>query len=305
MIEKGKSELNKQTLLAKFTHYLQGFAISAEEFLSKITGVSELLVEKNSNQYQFAHNKFRDYLAAKEIERCKTPHLLVEQGENSQWQDTTLFYIEIVENPSLIIQELVDAWALDRAYDCLRRLDHKKYAPPITAKLKDIEQQIRKLRYQKLEEYMMSGQWREADQLTYKVMIGVLGKEYGRWFESEELLNFPCGDLLKIDGLWVKSSGGKFGFSIQKEIIKKCGYKLDGNYPTSEVWDDFCHEVGWRDKKTRNSYPPLYTLDINTKAGALPALRKGGTGHLGKVLLVEGRGGRVSSLASRLVDCSR
>lgn len=298
MIEKGKSELDKQTLLAKFTHYLQGFAISAEEFLSKITGVSELLVEKNSNQYQFAHNKFRDYLAAKEIERCKTPHLLVEQGENSQWQDTTLFYIEIVENPSLIIQELVDAWALDRAYNCLRRLDHKKYALPIATKLKDIEQQIRKLRYQKLEEYMMSGQWREADELTYKVMIGVLGKEYGRWFKSEELLNFPCEDLLKIDRLWLQYSKingvSKFGFSVQKEIIKKCGRKLDGSYlPSDEIWDDFLDEVGWRDKREEKWQDLTYTLDINTKIGTLLYVRLMGLREL------------ISSLASRLVDCSR
>ena len=140
-------------------------------------------------------------------------------------------------------------------------------------------------------------------------MIGVLGKEDGSWFEPEEFLNFPCEDLLRIDGLWLQYSQingvSKFGFSLQKEIIKKCGYKLDGNYPTSEVWDDFCHEVGWRDKKTRTPYPPLYTLDVDTKTGALPALRKGGTGHLGKALLVEGRGGRVSSLSSRLLNCSR
>lgn len=280
MIDKGKSELDKQTLLAKFTHYLQGFSISAEEFLSRITGVSELLVEKNYNQYQFAHNKFRDYLAAKEVERCKNTHLLVEQGENSQWQDTTFFYVEIMENPSFILQELVDAWALDRAYNCLRRLDHRKYAPPIAAKLKEIEQQIRELRYQKLEEYLMSGQWREADELTYKVMIEVLGKEYGRWFDTEELLNFPCEDLLKIDRLWVKYSQGKFGFSVQKEIIKKCGYKLDGNYPGDEIWYDFCNEVGWRDKKTKEWHDPTFTLDINTKIGTLPGVDELGGGVL-------------------------
>ena len=271
MIDKGKSELDKETLLAKFTSYLQGFSIGAEEFLSRITGVSELLVEKNHNQYQFAHNKFRDYLAAKEIERCKTTNLLVEQGENSQWQDTTLFYVEIVENPGVILQELVDAGALDRAYNCLRRLDRKKYTPPVKTKLKDLEQQIRQLRYTKLEEYLMSGRWEEADELTYTVMIGVLGKEYGKWFEREELLNFPCEDLLKIDKLWVKSSCGHFGFSVQKEIYlsPQIGGIADGKYPGDKIWYAFCEEVGWREQGEWE-LPPSYTLDINTKIGTLP-----------------------------------
>jgi hypothetical protein len=270
----GESELDKSTVLAKLTEYLQGFPVSAEEFLSRITRISELLIEKGSNKYQFAHNKFRDYLAAKEIERCKNSHLLVEQGENSQWQDTTFFYVEIVENPTIILQELVNNEALDRAYNCLRKLDNRKYTPPIAAKLKDIEKQICELRYTKLEEYMQAGQWQEADELTYTVMIGVLRKEVGDYFIQEELLNFPCEDLLKIDGLWLKYSQvnglSKFGFSVQKEIIKKCGYKLDGSDPPLKVLYDFSHEVGWRDKKTEKWRASTYTLDRSTKVGSLP-----------------------------------
>ena len=125
--------------------------------------------------------------------------------------------------------------------------------------------------YQKLEEYLKNGQWEEADNETYRVMIEVLGKEQVDWFRrAEELLNFPCEDLLTIDGLWVQHSQGKFGFSVQKEIIKKCGYKLDGSDPPSEVLYNFLDRVGWRDKKTDEWQDYICTLDINTKIGTLP-----------------------------------
>ena len=127
--------------------------------------------------------------------------------------------------------------------------------------------------YQKLEEYLKNGQWEEADNETYRVMIEVLGKEQVDWFRrAEELLNFPCEDLLTIDGLWVQHSQGKFGFSVQKEIIKKCGYKLDGSYPGDEIWYEFLDKVGWRDKKTHNYSDPTYNDIYNVKNGTLPFL---------------------------------
>ena len=117
---------------------------------------------------------------------------------------------------------------------------------------------------------------------------------------------------MQIDGLWVKYSQGKFGFSVQKEIIKKCGYKLDGRDPRIEVWDDFCYEVGWRDKKTKEWQVPTYILDINTNIGTLPSV--GAQWEMLRFSRIAvhvglGSGGWVvwvfSSLASRLVDCSR
>jgi hypothetical protein len=89
----------------------------------------------------------------------------------------------------------------------------------------------------------------------------------------------------------------KFGFSVQKEIIKKCGYKMDGSNPPSEIWYDFLDEVGWRDKTKAKWHDPTYTLDINTRIGVLPCWRIESLDY--KIRLL------VSSLASRLVNCSR
>ena len=58
--------------------------------------------------------------------------------------------------------------------------------------------------YRKLRDLLKAGDWQAADQETYEVMIRAVGKHAGQWFTDEELLNFPCADLLTIDRLWVK-----------------------------------------------------------------------------------------------------
>ena len=78
-------------------------------------------------------------------------------------------------------------------------------------------------KYADLERYLKNGQWKEADNETYRLMITEVGKDGDQWFDKEDLLNFPCEPLKAIDGLWVKHSGGKFGFSVQKEMYLECG----------------------------------------------------------------------------------
>jgi hypothetical protein len=104
-------------------------------------------------------------------------------------------------------------------------------------------------RYADLERYLKNGQWEEADNETYRLMITEVGKETGQWFDPDDLLNFPCDPLRVIDGLWVEHSGGKFGFSVQKKIYlsKECGGIPDGRYH-KKAWDKFCHTVGWKEE---------------------------------------------------------
>ena len=91
---------------------------------------------------------------------------------------------------------------------------------------------------------MQTGQWKEADYETYHLMITTVGKEVGQLFEPEELLNFPCDELLAIDGLWVRYSQGKFGFSVQKEIYLSVGGIADGRY-REEAFEKFGDTVAW------------------------------------------------------------
>ena len=145
--------------------------------------------------------------------------------------------------------------------------------------------------YTRLRDLLREGKWRDADKETYKVMIRAVGKEPGRWFTSDELQNFPCADLKTIDSLWTKYSKGHFGFSVQKAIWQKHGS------PTSsgKRWDQFCIDVGWKPADASRYYK---TSELKADPKFSPR---------GEFPEVVGGGGVVwvSSLASRLVNCSK
>ena len=139
--------------------------------------------------------------------------------------------------------------------------------------------------YRNLQDLLKAGDWKAADNETYKVMIRAVGEKSGQWFTDEELLNFPCTDLLTIDRLWVKYSQGKFGFSVQKEIYVECGAKLDGNCPGDTIWRKFGDKVGWR---VNGKWIDEVTFSTSAPKGHLPwaELRRdrndvGGRGYCG------------------------
>jgi GUN4-like len=125
---------------------------------------------------------------------------------------------------------------------------------------------------------------------------------------SEHYLEqFPCKDLRTIDQLWVSSTNGHFGFSVQKKIWEKCG-RPEG---LGKEWDRFCIKVGWKNKS--NVYLDYYQLkkDIHlSPAGELPGLSgriasgRHGLGGGGAWLDTEHGYLKVhSSLAQRLMTC--
>jgi hypothetical protein len=75
-------------------------------------------------------------------------------------------------------------------------------------------------------------------------MKQVLSKRGSDYFTEEDLMTFPCADLLRIDGLWVQHSQGRFGFSVQKAIYVECGGVLDGKF-SEQSWVKFIQAVGW------------------------------------------------------------
>jgi hypothetical protein len=144
--------------------------------------------------------------------------------------------------------------------------------------------------YQNLRDLLKAGNWREADQETARVMLKVAGREKEGWLDDEHIENFPCTDLRSIDGLWVKYSKGRFGFSVQKRIWESVGGK-PGEWD-GEIYKKFCDRVGWYEMKedTWKSYDDL-TFSLNAPSGHLPV-------GFGVSLL------GFSSLASRLVNCN-
>jgi energy-coupling factor transporter ATP-binding protein EcfA2 len=177
-------------------------------------------------------------------------------------------------------------------------------------------------RYAQLATYLAAHQWRNADKETLQVMVQVAGRESQGYLNINDIRNFPCDDLLIIDNLWVQFSQGQFGFSVQKQIWLEVGGRLEGenrsliSAVTERIpafirrillWcsvnlkgDDydtfilFSERVGWRQVKWE--YNRL-TFKLSSPKGHLPSdlMEKGGG---------SGMGLGISSLASRIVNCS-
>ena len=120
--------------------------------------------------------------------------------------------------------------------------------------------------YTKLRDLLVAKNWKEADLETNKRMLEVAGRESQGWLRVKDVENFPCQDLGTIDKLWVKYSGGKFGFSVQKQIYQDLGGTKDYD---KKVWESFGDKVGWRKGGSWLSYSEL-TFSEKHYMGHLP-----------------------------------
>jgi GUN4-like len=97
--------------------------------------------------------------------------------------------------------------------------------------------------YTQLRNLLAEGKWKEADEETAKVMLQASGQEERGWLDKEDMEKIPSIDLQTIDQLWLKSSNGKFGFSVQKQIWLSVGGQP--GYDDDEMYKKFGEDVGW------------------------------------------------------------
>jgi len=126
--------------------------------------------------------------------------------------------------------------------------------------------------YIPLRDLLKGQQWQAADTETYYLIQQIqqkLGRESGSVIRLEEILSMSSEDLQTIDRLWISTSWGHFGFSIQREIYLQCGGTLDGRYPGDQVWQRFCQRVGWIVSGFFGSYRDIQ-FHLRAPAGHLP-----------------------------------
>ncbi len=99
--------------------------------------------------------------------------------------------------------------------------------------------------YNRLRDLLEAGNWKEADRETTRIMLQAAGREKEGWFRREDIKKFSCEDLRIIDQLWLESSQGKFGFSVQKEIWQRNGRPTHARGKQNESWRKFEIEIGW------------------------------------------------------------
>ena len=129
-------------------------------------------------------------------------------------------------------------------------------------------------RYSQLANYLLSGEWKKADEETFSIMLQVSNKQNKGYLDVEDIENFPCDDLRRIDFLWVYASKGHFGFSVQKNIYQSLGGTSEYN---EKVWKKFGDRVGWRVNK---SWFNNETYDTTAPMGHLPIIN-----HFSQVLV--------------------
>ncbi|MDE5089364.1 MAG: GUN4 domain-containing protein, partial [Trichodesmium sp. St16_bin2-tuft] len=201
--------------------------------------------------------------AAVEIKEKRQEDLLRQNRDKSWWRETIILYgaqLKPVDFRRFILMLLEDGSekAGDLAYNCWR--EYPRQVDP------DLEAYILDVRCSKLEDYLKNQQWQKADLETSRVMLQTMGKEEDTYLTSNDIENFPCAYLRKIDQLWVKYSKGKFGFSVQKKIYQSFGGTKDYD---SKVWETFGDKVGWRKGGKWLEYKKL-TFSMEHYEGHLP-----------------------------------
>jgi hypothetical protein len=77
--------------------------------------------------------------------------------------------------------------------------------------------------YRPLRSLLQAKRWEDADKETQKALAKALSSDdsYLSLLRAKEIQKIPCTDLLTVDRLWVKFSNGRFGFSVQRQIVER------------------------------------------------------------------------------------
>ncbi|MBD2297234.1 serine/threonine-protein kinase [Nostoc sp. FACHB-190] len=131
---------------------------------------------------------------------------------------------------------------------------------------------VSNLNYPKLEEFLRANKWKEADDETYLVMLQAVDRQNEGWMRAEELCNFPCAVLCKIDQLWVEYSDGKFGLSVQQRIWGSVS-DSPNSFDISTFYK-FGGYVGWLNNNEWLSYNN-FIFSLEAQEGHLPSFGYG------------------------------
>lgn len=148
--------------------------------------------------------------------------------------------------------------------------------------------------YAQLRDFLGARQWQQADEETAKLMLKNVGPgDFADSFEPGEIEQIPCSDLHALDKLWLASSGGHFGFSVQKRIWKST---IATNPDVSEAGKRFGEITGQFVDGRLIEYKRV-TFNLSALAGHLPIL------WWRRSMVLAGFGRPVASLVSRMDSC--
>jgi hypothetical protein len=130
--------------------------------------------------------------------------------------------------------------------------------------------------YTALQQALTEQDWREADRLTFELLLSLSQQESG-WFDIPAIENLPCLELERLDRLWSEASKGKFSFTRQLSIYfsprpeKQQFIRLySDRYERALA---FSKSVGWwRSGAEFYKYYNQLPFDAQAQPGQFPAL---------------------------------
>jgi myosin heavy subunit len=113
--------------------------------------------------------------------------------------------------------------------------------------------------YRNLQQLLSAQNWQDADKETYSLMLKISERENVCWLDDGDIIKFPRYDLRIINQLWVRYSDGKFGFSIQKQILQN--------------HKQFTARCGWIENLAKNELIKYkdYNFTLDANRGHLPS----------------------------------
>lgn len=126
------------------------------------------------------------------------------------------------------------------------------------------------LDYNDLKRAFKNSNWREADSVTYQLILEAVGKDSESCFTASDQLQLPCAVIFAINQLWFDNSEQKFGFCVQQKIW--CSNDVGGQAGkfSNSVFRKFSDHVGWRKKRNWLSGYDDFNFSVKAPAGHLP-----------------------------------
>eukprot|EP00466_Bigelowiella_natans_P019718 jgi/Bigna1/39963/e_gw1.37.91.1 len=103
--------------------------------------------------------------------------------------------------------------------------------------------------YEPLREMLRRGEFREADDWTRAKLVDIAGQgaQSRGWVYFAEVPRIPYSDMKSLDDLWRAGSGGKFGYSRQREIYARQGQDLMKMYEQMDWNNEFIYDINAKD----------------------------------------------------------
>lgn len=120
--------------------------------------------------------------------------------------------------------------------------------------------------YGPLQHHLLRQDFESADRLTsahLRQLAGPAAEGRGYVYFSE-VSAMPGLDLESLDRLWVTYSLGRFGFSVQAKILRRCQGRWEALWPL----------LGWKQDGLWTRYPGAFTWTLEAPEGHMPLINQ-------------------------------